>query len=120
MAEAAPVFTFPMTPRASRTPLSAHAFYKGTPEVWLVAVDCSAVLPPGLTIAEVTAQASDRTDPEGTAEVLDPEGTDVAGSQARLVVQAGTPGHTYALSVQVTLDDALPTVLDETLMMAIL
>lgn len=120
MAEASPVFTFPMTPRATRTPPPPSAFYKAAPEVWRIALDCTPVLPPGALIADASTVASDRTDPTASADVIDPEQTTIAGAVVHTVVQAGTPGHSYALDVQITLADDVPTVHTETLMMAIL
>lgn len=117
---AVPVFTFPMTPRVSRTPPPPHAFYKAAPEVWCIALDCTAALPPDATIADATTVARDRTDPTASADVLPTAGTTVTGALVRTIVQAGTPGHSYALDMQITLADALPSVYTETVMMAIL
>jgi hypothetical protein len=121
MPEAVPVLTFLMTPRATRTPLCLHTFYKGQPEVWTLALDCTPALPPGILPADVVVTALDCTDgSDATEVVLTNAITPIAGALAQIVVKEGTPGHAYSLDMQVTLDDDLATVMTETVMMSIL
>lgn len=94
------------------------SFTKQPSETYKIAIEFSERLPTGTALSSVVWSAEQiDTGSDATATVIDDVNGEVSGTQARVIVKAGTSGKAYKLTATVTLDDT--SILEEDLIMAV-
>lgn len=94
------------------------SFTKQPAETYKIAIEFADRLPFSATLASVVWSAIETsTGNSATATVIEDVAGEISGTQARVIVKAGTSGKAYKLTALVTLDD--DSILEEDLIMAV-
>lgn len=82
-----------------------HAFSKQPAEQYTIAVEFSGKLPTGASLASGAVSAVDEDENNASSTVLGSTSATIAGTQAKVLVKAGTDGKTYKVTFLMTLSN---------------
>lgn len=92
-------------------------FHKQPAEQYTIAVEFSGKLPSGTALSSGTVAAVDSQGNDVATTILGSTGAAISGTQAKVLVKAGTTGQQYKITFKMTLDNA--NLLEEDITMSV-